>query len=512
MGDGRTERGLGGAHRVDVDELMVQGDIGELIHSLLGHLEPVTGPLARPQCGSVGLERLRSLLTHGRNRRPQRWVVTSSGDAPISGMPATGGRRPRDWTTMSPLPPIADDEISATLPVEADVAGVEVDRQRRLAALVLGGLVVIVALLFLADALRADPTRPATVVALDTWVPYWTLDESLPELPLRAGQLREVSPFWYAATSADAIVVDPNAPSGATEDFIEAARESGARVVPSIVDSMPAGGMAAVLGNPVTRATHVETLRRFAADGEFAGLDIDYEQFAFTDDRSTWATIRPNWVSFITELADVLHADDRTLAVSIPPVYDAGRTSDSGYWVYDYGAIAPVVDSIRVMAYDFSTGSAGPVAPLDFVRRAIAGTVAASGAPEKLVLGIPLYGYNWPTNTVGTCPASATDTGRTSVTPRSVTELAAKRGGTPAFDAVTGEWSFAYDLVITDDTTSCTQRRQVHYVDSDGAIQRIRLAAEARLGGVSLWALGYENADFWVEFVALDAELRAAGD
>ena len=103
-------------------------------------------------------------------------------------------------------------------------------------------------------------------------------------------------------------------------------------------------------------------------------------------------------MAFVGELADRLHADGRTLTVSIPPVYDAGQTDDSGYWVYDYAAITPLVDSIRVMAYDYSNAStdAGPVAPLDWVERVIAGTSAASGDPSKLVLGVPLYGYNWP--------------------------------------------------------------------------------------------------------------------
>ena len=58
------------------------------------------------------------------------------------------------------------------------------------------------------------------------------------------------------------------------------------------------------------------------------------------------------------------------------------------------------------MAYDYSNASTneGPVAPLDWVERVIAGTSAASGDPSKLVLGVPLYGYNWPISVSGTCP------------------------------------------------------------------------------------------------------------
>ena len=226
----------------------------------------------------------------------------------------------------------------------------------------------------------------------------------------RSDELRELSPFWYAAEGVDSIVVDGNAPTAEVEAFLAAARDAGARIVPSVVDALEPGEMATLLADPAQRARHVEALADFAASGDFAGLDIDYEQFAFADDRSTWITTRPSWVAFIEELAERLHADGRTLTVSIPPVYDTGRTADSGYWVYDYAAIAPLVDRIRVMAYDYSTASAGPIAPLDWVQQAIDGTVAASGDAGKLVLGIPAYGYNWVVATTGTCP-DGEDTG-----------------------------------------------------------------------------------------------------
>ena len=46
-------------------------------------------------------------------------------------------------------------------------------------------------------------------------------------------------------------------------------------------------------------------------------------------------------------------------------MFDGGRTDASGYWVYDYAAITPLVDDIRVMAYDYSiaSGQPGPIAP-----------------------------------------------------------------------------------------------------------------------------------------------------
>jgi spore germination protein YaaH len=401
--------------------------------------------------------------------------------------------------------PVADAWPPPHEPTPADVSG-EAEPEReprerrltgraRLAMMAACAVLTVVAAGILVLSLRPDsapPDRPG----LDAWAPYWALDDSLPDLAARSGTIADLSPFWYKAERADSIVVDENASKAGTAAFLAAAQQAGIRLVPSVVDGTPSGAMAAVLADPTQRAIHVKALADFAAKGDFAGLDIDYEKFAFSDDRSSWATTRPSWVAFVTELAEQLHSDGRTLTVSIPPIYDSGRTSDSGYWVYDYAAITPLVDHIRVMAYDYSTSSPGPIAPLDWVQQSIDATAEASGDPSKLVLGLPLYGYNWVVATAGTCPTGQAE-GRSTVTTRSADELAARRGATPIYDAVTGEWAFTYQLELSDGTTSCTQTREVHYIDSQGALARLALAEEAAFDGGSLWALGYEDEELW---------------
>ena len=345
-----------------------------------------------------------------------------------------------------------------------------------------------------------SPPPPKPDIPLDAWAPYWALDDALPEFEQRAGSLRDVSPFWFNATGVDSIEIDANALDEGLDEFFEIAADAGVNVVPSIIDAMPAGSMAAIIADPVTRTQHVETIRSFAAELDVAGIDIDYEQFAFADGRDTWAATRPNWVAFIAELGAALRADGRTLAVSIPPVYDAGQTADSGYWVYDYGAIAPHVDRIRIMAYDFSVGAAGPKKQLDFVERSIIGAIEATGDPEKLVLGLPAYGRNWPNGESGACPASELQ-GRTSVTARSVDALLELRGAVPVFVPETGEYTFDYDLEVTDGALMCTQGRRVHFVDGDGVRLRMDLARQYQLNGVSLWALGFDDDAVWAEIL-----------
>lgn len=362
------------------------------------------------------------------------------------------------------------------------------------------GLVVLALVVAGAIAVLADrepaATPPLPDIALDAWAPYWALDASVPTLAERVGSLREVSPFWFNALGAATIHADTNASVALTDQFMQIARDADVAIVASIVDAMPAGAMAAVLADPVSRTTHVDTIVRFADNGDFDGIDLDYEQFAFADGRDTWGATRPNWVAFVSELAARLHADGRTLTVSIPPVYDTTQTADAGYWVYDYAGIVDHVDRIRIMAYDYSVETPGPIAPLDWVESAIQGAIAATGSPDKLVLGLPAFGRNWPLSTRGVCPQGQLQ-GRTNVSSRSVDELIERRSATPVLDPSTSEWSFDYDLDVTDGTTSCVQTRRVHYVDGDGIAARMDLARQYRLGGVALWALGFDDQAVW---------------
>jgi HAD superfamily hydrolase (TIGR01509 family) len=399
------------------------------------------------------------------------------------------------------IPHIVEIPASRGLRQIGSLADVTVDTllepapRRRGLGLVAGLVVVAVAAAAAAALLRDPPPPPPPDIPIDAWVPYFELPDAEQTLATNGHMIRQVSPVWYSAQDATTITVDSNLAPEATAQFVAATRAAGAKLVPSIVDVMPAGGMAAVLADPVTRAAHVAAIGDLAAANGYDGVDIDYEKFAFSDNRATWPSTRPLWVDFITELGARLHADGRTLSVSVPYIKDDGRTDDSGYWVYDYGGMEPHVDQIRIMAYDYSTDKAGPVAPLSFVQQAIDGAKQATDDDDKLALGVALYGYNWPIATVGTCPAE--QEGKTSVSQRNIDELLAKRGATPVFDPVTGESSFTYLLDVTDGTTTCTQTREVHYVDAEGARLRVDLARTELLGSASLWALGFDSPATW---------------
>jgi spore germination protein YaaH len=255
----------------------------------------------------------------------------------------------------------------------------------------------------------------------------------------------ELSPFWFRATGTTTFANDATTSDQAK--VVALARSRNLPLVPSVRDGLPAHAMAAILADPAQRAAHVAALVHLAVANGYAGLDLDYEQFAFADGVPSWSATRPNWVAFVGSLSRALHAQAKLLAVTVPPTYNGSRINGSGYWVYDDGAIAPWVDRLRVMAYDLNLGSPGPVAPLYWVDSILRYMVTIV-PPSKLQMGVPAYGRTWVTGITGTCPIGVTP-GRFDVRMVNAAPLVATKHATPVRDGRSGELTFTYRDVYT---------------------------------------------------------------
>ena len=313
--------------------------------------------------------------------------------------------------------------------------------------------------------------------------------------------IKDVSPFWYGLTS-ESVIRDKytlglytKPITGAIQDL----RNRGLTILPTITDDMPVRGLAGVLANESKRAVLVKSIRDLVAKYNYDGIDLDFEKFyAKGETRANWVTLKPTWVSFIKELSAVLHADGKLLSVTTPPDFDPA-TKRAGNWVYAWAEMGPHIDRLRIMAYDYSTTTPGPIGPLAWTEDAVKYAVSQMPA-SKVYVGIPAYGRDWITKVDGVCPAAFAKTivvgGRAAFTMKDGVELSKIYGGAPKYNEVVAENSYVYKKTYTDPTNSaisCTATRTTWYPDERSFAARAALVGKYRLGGVAIWTFGKES-------------------
>ncbi len=349
---------------------------------------------------------------------------------------------------------------------------------------------------------QPDIAHAASVVDVVAWAPTWDTPDSLTAFNANSAQMSELTPLFWAARSATIIGKVGNSPVSDAKiaEYKAAAAAAGKPIVATIADGMAARGMQAVIVDPVTRAQHVQALVSFASAGGYSGIELDYEQFAFSDGKATWPVTFDAWGALVKELSEALHAVSKTLSVAVPPIYNSAQDANSGYWVYNYPEMAKYVDRIRVMTYSYSVSSAGPIGPYNWVSSSMDAALAIVPA-GKLVMGIPAYGNDWVVKTEGTCPTGVT-VAKTTVRTDDATAKAAAKGLKPGWDPVTRERTYTYvDSFSGNDPKGnfvrCNVTRTAWYLDADAIYERIMLAQAKGLAGVAIWALNYTDSFTW---------------
>jgi spore germination protein YaaH len=313
--------------------------------------------------------------------------------------------------------------------------------------------------------------------------------------------IKDVSPFWYGLAS-ESKITDKYTLGLYTKPITVALQDlknRGLIVIPTITDDQPVRVLAGILANESRRAVLVNTIRELVAKYNYDGIDLDFEKFyAKGETRANWVSLKPTWVSFIKELSSVLHADGKLLSVTTPPDFDPA-TKRAGNWVYAWAEMGPHIDRLRIMAYDYSTTTPGPIGPLAWTEDAVKYAVSQMPA-SKVFVGIPGYGRDWITNVEGVCPAAFAKTivvgGRAALAMRDAVNIASIYGGSAKYNTTYAENTYVYKKSYTDPTNSaisCTATRTVWYPDERSYAVRAELVGKYRLGGVAVWTFGKET-------------------
>lgn len=343
---------------------------------------------------------------------------------------------------------------------------------------------------------------------LTGWLPYYSTRTSLAATVGNADLIREVMPFWYTlkynGNTKSSTVTDLYAsanPSIPKIQTLTSLRNAGVLIIPTITDGTQKLVLSNLLSRPASRTQIVNAIAETVRINNYDGIDINFEGFSYVDGSSTWTRTAPFWIAFVKELSVALRAEKKLLSITTPFLLDpAGR--QRGYFVYSWAAIAPYMDRLRIMTYDYSVARPGPIGPISWAERTVQYAISVMPA-SKVFVGLPGYGRDWVTAVSGVCPANVASVikpGGKAATflMRNATNLAATYGATPEYNTTHAETTFTYKKVYNGVTagglaTSCTATRTVWYQDARGYEQRALMVAKYRLGGLAAWTIGMEE-------------------
>ncbi len=217
------------------------------------------------------------------------------------------------------------------------------------------------------------------------------------------------------------------------------------------------------------------------------GVNIDFEGLP--------ASQRTNFANFMVDLANQIHA-----AI---PNSDVSTVLYAVDWnnVFDFGIMNSAVDHFIIMGYDYyysGSSTAGPTDPLFHfgsnynytLSKSITDYLHKGCLKNKLVLGLPFYGREWPTQSTSV-PSSTTGTGSAKLFK---TVMNNTSGNYSAANHQFENDSYSDIFIFNSGGT-----RQCFITMDTGFRKRLELIVNTGIAGLGIWALGQDDGynTFW---------------
>lgn len=263
-----------------------------------------------------------------------------------------------------------------------------------------------------------------------------------------------------------------------------------------------------ILSSPENKIQTIVSIMSVYNDFDFDDINVDFEYVSVGNQ-----ALRDSFVDFITNLRSACISSKSHCQIDIDIFASAAEKPK----LWDLKKLEPVTDNFIVMAYDYfrkSSPQAGPVAPIkgkcttvysgekDCLGEDILthlSQISKLIPSNKIILGVPFYGYEWQTASSDFLANTYPGTGALATYQRIQTLFQ-----DPKISSLSAEWSSStlspYIVYQEEDKTY-----QIHFENAQSLEQKIKLVESANLGGIAIWALGYEGdtQDLWTPITSL---------
>jgi len=290
---------------------------------------------------------------------------------------------------------------------------------------------------------------------------------SLPSLQKNFPQIDQMSPFWFTVNMDGTIEDNHN------QEAMDFAREKNIPVMALFNNEknvVPSNDT--MLTDEALREKSLEGILKAVDKYDYDGVNIDFEIIP--------PESRDHFTSYIQELSRELQERDVLLDVSVFPRVEV---AEDMHGVYDYAALAELVDRVVLMTYNehYPASNPGPIASKNWVRKNIEDALNHIPA-EQLLLGIAVYGYDWPgkagsPETVEYIPMTEAE------------ERAERKDVEVKWDDQARSPYYSY--------REKGMERQVWFENAESIEPKLPLVDEYDLSGIAIWRIGFEDGRVW---------------
>jgi spore germination protein len=209
----------------------------------------------------------------------------------------------------------------------------------------------------------------------------------------------------------------------------------------------------------------------------YKGLTIDFE-YIYPDDREKYN-------QFLAKVVERLHPLGYTVSTALAPKL-SGEQKGLLYEAHDYPVHGKLADFVVLMTYEWGWAGGPPmaVAPINQVRKVL--DYAVTVIPRnKIMMGAPLYGYDW------TLPYVRGQSWAPTFSPQEAIRRAAKYGAAIQFDSLSQSPFFHY-------FDEQGREHEVWFEDARSAQVKFDTIKEYHLRGISYWVLGNPFPQNWL--------------
>ena len=230
------------------------------------------------------------------------------------------------------------------------------------------------------------------------WIPYWRDTQGIKDATKHLNVIDVVHPFAYTVTTKGELRDQAGLEKKDWKKFRKTAEKKDIALIPTVMWSDGAS-IHSVLSNDALRTTHIKGIIDMVEEGDYAGVDIDYE--------SKEAETITYFSLFLKELKEDLGKKMLTCAIEARTPPDSLYKEVPAVLTYanDYKEIAKYCDRVELMTYDqqradlkLNAEKAGqpymPLSDIDWVRKVV--LLALKDIPkEKILVGIATYGHHY---------------------------------------------------------------------------------------------------------------------